>query len=115
MDRNLSGAANPGQSGPGSDGNEEVLRILQSSSISEASRSDGLVSYLGHFLEESYPSIERQSVYSAASADRDRDKWVHAFSDSICLQLNAIVQMEFERTYSNLEFLYFSHYSPLSP
>ena len=39
------------QSGPGNDGNEGVLRIPQSSSITGASPSDCLVSYLGHSLE----------------------------------------------------------------
>ena len=48
FDRTLSGATTPGQSGPGSDYNEEVLHILQSFSITRASPSDGLVSYLGH-------------------------------------------------------------------
>ena len=33
IDRTLSGATTPGQSGPGSDGNEGVLHIPQSSSI----------------------------------------------------------------------------------
>ena len=38
------------QSGPGSYGNKRVLHIPQSSSITEASPSDCLVSYLGHSL-----------------------------------------------------------------
>ena len=49
-DRTLSGAITPSQSGPGSDGNEGVFRILQSFSITETSPSDCLVSYLGHSL-----------------------------------------------------------------
>ena len=36
INKALSGATNLGQSGPGSDGNEGVLRILQSSSITSA-------------------------------------------------------------------------------
>ena len=44
MDRALSGATTPGQSRPGSDGNEGVLRIPQSSSIAGTSPSDCLVS-----------------------------------------------------------------------
>ena len=44
----LSGATTLGQSGPGSDGNEGVLRIPQSSSIAGTSPSDYLVSYPGH-------------------------------------------------------------------
>ena len=67
--RNLSDATTPGESGPGSDGNGEVLHISQSASIIEASPSDCLVSYPGHSLGESYPSAEIQSVYSTASAD----------------------------------------------
>ena len=66
----LSGATTPAQSGPGSDGNEGVLRIPQSSSITATSRSDCLVSYPGHSLGGgSYPSAEVQSVYSTAPAD----------------------------------------------
>ena len=44
IDRILSGATTPGKSGSESDGNEEVLHIPQSSSITEVSRSDCLVS-----------------------------------------------------------------------
>ena len=53
IDRALSGATTPGQSGPGSDHNEGVLRILQSSSITGAFLSDCLMSYTRHSLEES--------------------------------------------------------------
>ena len=74
IDRTLSGATTPGQSGPGSDGNEGVLRISQSSSIAGTSPSDCLVSYPGHSLEESYSFAEMQSVYSVAPVD-----WVTIF------------------------------------
>ena len=50
MDRALSGATTPGQSGPGSDGNEGVLRIPQSSNTAGTSPSDCLVSYPGYSL-----------------------------------------------------------------
>ena len=69
MDRALSGATIPYQSGPGSDDNKEVLSIPQSSSITGASPSDRLVSYPEHSLGRSYPSAEVQSVYSNASDD----------------------------------------------
>ena len=69
IDRILSNATTPGQSGPGSDGNKRVIYIPQSSNITEASPSDCLVSYQGYTLGESYPSVEKQSVYSAATAD----------------------------------------------
>ena len=65
----LSGATALGQSGLGSDGNEGVLRIPQSSSITEASSSDCLVSYPGLSLGESYPSAEMQSVYSTTPVE----------------------------------------------
>ena len=66
----LSGATTPGQSGPVSDGNEGVLHIPQSSSTAVTSLSDCLVSYPGHsFGGGSYPSAEKQSVYSTAPAD----------------------------------------------
>ena len=56
INRTLSGAVTPGQSGAGSDGNERVLYILQNSSITRASPSDCLVSYQGHRVGGSYPS-----------------------------------------------------------
>ena len=59
----------PGQSGPGSNGNEGVLRILPAPSITGTSPSDCLVSYPGHSLGGSYPPAEVQSVYSTAPAD----------------------------------------------
>ena len=48
IDRTISGATTSGQSGSGSDGNEGVLCIPQSSSITGASPSDCLESYLEH-------------------------------------------------------------------
>ena len=68
MDRTQSGATTSGQTAPGSDGKEGVLRIPQSSSITEALPSDYLVSYPGHSLGESYFSAEMESVYSTATA-----------------------------------------------
>ena len=50
IDRILSGATTLGQSGPWSNGNEEVLHIFQSSCITEVLPSDCLMSYLGHSL-----------------------------------------------------------------
>ena len=81
----LSGATTPGQSEPGSDGNEGVLRIPQSSSTAGTSPSDYLVSYPVHLLGRggSYPSAEVQSVYSTAPVD-----WAiwfkHSFSYIYC-------------------------------
>ena len=69
IDRNLSSATSPRQSWPGSDGNEGVLRIPQSSSITETSPSVRLVSYPGHTFGVSYPSAVKQSVYSTARID----------------------------------------------
>ena len=62
----LLSATTPGQSGLGSDGNEGMIHILQSASITGASPSDYLVSYPGHL---SYPSAEMQSLYSTTPAD----------------------------------------------
>ena len=71
IDRTLSGATTPGQSGLGTNGNVAVVHIPQSSSITEASPSDCLVSYqeircggTGSCL-----SVEIQSVYSTVPAD----------------------------------------------
>ena len=68
----LSGATTPSQSGSESEGNEGVLFIHKSSSITGTSPSDCLVSYPGHLLGESYFSAEMQLVYSTAQADRAR-------------------------------------------
>ena len=65
----LSSATSLGQSEPVSDDNKGVLHIPQSSSITEASPSDCLVSYPEHWLRESYPSAEMESVYSTAPTD----------------------------------------------
>ena len=50
IDMTLSGANYPDQITPGIDGNEGVLCIPQSSSITEASSLDSEVSYTGHSL-----------------------------------------------------------------
>ena len=69
IDRILSGATTPGQNGPGSDGNEGVFCIPQSSSITGTSPSDCLVPYPRDSLVESYTSSEMQLLYSTAPAD----------------------------------------------
>ena len=57
------------QSGPGSNGNEGVLHIPESSKA-EASPSDTVcVLYMTLVGFGSYPSAEMQSVYSTVSAD----------------------------------------------
>ena len=48
IDRAISAATSPGQIGPGRNGNEGVLRIPQSPSITGTSPSDCLMSYPGH-------------------------------------------------------------------
>ena len=58
IDRTLSGATILGQCGLGSDGNEGVLHIPQSSSITGTSPSDCLVSYLGHLLGRDLTSLQ---------------------------------------------------------
>ena len=61
IDRTLSGATTPGQSEPGSNGNEGVLSIPQSSGINGTSPSDCLVSYLEHLFRESLTPQQRYS------------------------------------------------------
>ena len=61
IDRALSGASTPGQNEPGSDGNEEVLHILQSSSITGTSPSDYLVSYQDTCCGEDLTPLQRCS------------------------------------------------------
>ena len=54
IDRTLWATTTPGQSAPGSDGNEGVLRIPLNSSVTGALPSDYLVSYLGHRVGAMY-------------------------------------------------------------
>ena len=70
IDRTQSGVTTPDQREPGSDGNEEVLRIPQSSRIARASPWDFLVSYSwqSSFGGGSYPSAKTQLVCSKAPA-----------------------------------------------
>ena len=69
IDRTESAATTLDQSGPGSNGNEGLLRSFQSSNNSEASQSDCLMSYPGHLLGKSHPSTEKQSVISTVPAN----------------------------------------------
>ena len=70
IDTTLSGATTLGQIEPGSDGNEGVHHIPQSSSSTGTSPSDSLMSYPGHSLcGGSYSNAEMPSVYSTAPAD----------------------------------------------
>ena len=52
----------------------------QSSSITGISPSDCLVSYTRHSLGESYSSVDKQSVYSVASADCVRGHYFREFN-----------------------------------
>ena len=75
IERTLSSATTPGQSGPGSDG-KRVLCIPQSSSITGTSLSDCLVSYQDTRWV-SYPYTEKQLVYSTAPTDETRSLISH--------------------------------------
>ena len=69
IDRILSVANTPGQSEPESNGNDGVLCISQSSTITGTSPSDCLVSYPGSsLLGGVYLSAVMQLVYSTAPA-----------------------------------------------
>ena len=80
----LSGATIPGQSGPGSDGNEGVLRIPQRSSIAGTSPSDCLSRTL---VGDVLPLAENQSVYSTAPADWASNTWNHL---TLLIKLNIL-------------------------
>ena len=69
IDMPLSDTTTSGLSRPENDSNKGILRIPQSSSISEASPPDCFVSYPGNSLRYSYPSAELESVYSAVPVD----------------------------------------------
>ena len=88
IDRTLSGSTTLGQIGPGSDGNEGVLCIHQSSSITGMTPSDCLVSYPEDSEEGFYPSAEVQLVYSTVP--------VH-----LCPRRNACITLFFLQQYVN--------------
>ena len=64
----ISGVTTSGQSGPGSNCNERMLCISEKSRA-EVSQSDCIMSYRGHSLGRSYPSIEMLLVHSTAPVD----------------------------------------------
>ena len=76
IDKTQSGATTPGHNGLGSDGNEGVLHISQSFSITGASPSDFLISLSGH-------SLRVQLVYFIAPAD-----WAIDISDRAYVDLS---------------------------
>ena len=63
IDWTLSHATTLGQSGPGSDGNEGVLHISHSFSITRVSPSDCLVSYSGDLFGGGLTSLQKSSRY----------------------------------------------------
>ena len=60
----------PGQSRLGSDGNEGILPVPQSSIITESSPKNCLVTYPGHSLGWPYPSAEKQLTVRPHRGDR---------------------------------------------
>ena len=74
IDKSLSGATNPGLSGPGRDGKGGLLCISQTFNIT------GAYHIVKSDMLESYPSAEKQSVYSIAPTDwaskkKSPDSW----------------------------------------
>ena len=106
IDRTLSGATTLDQSEPGSDGNDGVLRIPQSSSITGASPLDCLMSYPGLYLGESYTFAEMQSMYSIAPADRAR-----LFNAKSCLHTHTDTHTHIVESDWLIYCFYFSHLS----
>ena len=69
IDKTLSVATTPGQSGPGSNGKEGILNISQSSKAG-ASPTASLMKSSGHWWRGgAYPSAEIQLVYSTVPVD----------------------------------------------
>ena len=81
IDRTLSGATTPGQSGPGSDG------LPQSSSITGTSPSDCLVSYPGHSFAGVLP-LRIDAVYSPSCLG----KW-YRWSFIILIFINELIKV----------------------
>ena len=70
IDRILSRTTTPEHSGPGSNANEGVHWIPQTSSHTEASQSDCLVSYPRNSWGGFEPSVEMQLVYCMTQVNR---------------------------------------------
>ena len=70
IDGTLSSATTPGLSGLRSDSSERVLHIPESSSITEASPLDYLVSYPGHTLRVRVLTLCRDAVGVFCSTNR---------------------------------------------
>ena len=89
IDRTLSDATTLGQSELGSDSNEEVLHITQSSSITGTSPSDCLLSYQDTQWEGAYPSADVQSMYSTVPAD-----WARFTFEQYCIRTHPLHIMD---------------------
>ena len=121
-DRAVSGSTTPGQCGPGSDGNEGVLCIPQSPSITGTSPSDCLVSYPGHLLEVGVLLLSRGAVgvfYSPSRLDNqarsvtDSNNLLFAlFSVKLLFRLNDILIPLL--SCRSIIFLFFSFYAYVS-
>ena len=94
IDRILSGTTTPGQSGPWSDGSDGLLSIPQSSSITEASPSDCLVSNPGHSLGAGVLPLCMDAVSLFYSPSQLSLTNLEALHQTICLLL--------EHKYDNL-------------
>ena len=102
-DRTLLCATTRGQIGPGKDCNERVLRIHQSSSITRTSPWDCLVSYPEHSLGEYYLSAEKQSVYSAAPANKaKRQRDIYEIATNIISKCRKLVMKEYKCWYDRV-------------
>ena len=78
IDRTLSGATTPGQSGHESDGNKEIHHISQSTSITGSSPSDCFVAYIRTLIGEDFTSWQRccQCILQPQlTVQRERDGW----------------------------------------
>ena len=113
IDRTQTGSTTSGQSGPRSNGNEEVLHIFQHSRTG-VWPSHGFVSYPGHTLGRSWPPAKVQLVFSATPAnlagwDAGFYYWVlHVIMWSCC----PLISSSRECLYYHLLFL-FSGYQPI--
>ena len=82
IDRTRSGATKAGLKGSGSDGNEGVLCIPQSSSITGVSTSDGLIQFTNPSARARY---DTKSIFkrSLTGLNWREINWIHAFPKGI--------------------------------
>ena len=90
LDRTLTDATSPGKTAPVNDSNSGLLRIPQSSCMSETSLSECSVTYLWHSLWEGLTPLQRSSrfISSITIYCLHTVQWLQVLQFIVCTQFN---------------------------